>query len=99
MIFKILLVVEKNGTSWKLALDNIKEYAKKAYAGVVHNAHLVGHTPAEEEKEGDYVRLRLFKPGDKNVKFTGNSTKSARDNFFLNCECSYEGIKSARFLH
>ena len=82
MIFKILLVVEKNGTSWKLALDNIKEYAKKAYAGVVHNAHLVGHTPAEEEKEGDYVRLRLFKPGDKNVKFTGNSTKSARDNFF-----------------
>ena len=66
---------------WKLALDNIKKYAKKAYAGVVHNEHLVGHTPAEEEAEGDYVRLRLFKAGDKNVKFTGNSTKSARDNF------------------
>ena len=74
-------LLKQNGSSWKKALDNIKEYAEKAYRGVKHDAHLVGHTPAEEETEGDYVRLRLFKAGDKNVKFTGKSTKSARDNF------------------
>ena len=74
-------LLKQNGSSWKKALDNIKEYAEKAYRGVKHNAPLVGHTPAEEEAKGDYVRLRLFKAGDKNVKFTGKSTKSARDNF------------------
>ena len=43
---------------------------------------LPGFSPSSPLQEGDYARLRLFKPdGVKAIKWSGLNTKSSRDNF------------------
>ena len=49
---------------------------------VSFDKRLPGFSPSSPLKEGDYARLRLFKPdGVKAIKWSGLNTKSSRDNF------------------
>ena len=71
-----------NKSNWKVALANIKKRAAKIMKGVTFDKRLPGFSPSSPLQEGDYARLRLFKPdGVKAIKWSGLNTKSSRDNF------------------
>ena len=76
-----LALSEQNGQTWEKVHARIVERGERVYKDVKHNKYLPGFSPAEDEKVGDFVRIREFKPGDKSVRWSGKSSKAARDNF------------------
>ena len=76
-----LALSEQDGQTWEKVHARIVERGERVYKDVKHNKYLPGFSPAEDEKVGDFVRIREFKPGDKSVRWSGKSSKAARDNF------------------